>query len=367
MLAIQTSLQRNIQMFRTQPETEVRNIPMMRANTEDEENLYERMDDAQQRQGMDSFPMDIYNRVIEYTLVNGKYRDAMLFICMANWGMRFSDVVRVRYCHIFDSNGNFKESFTLPNGEKKTSKKNTYYNNEATWKIISLYLSQPYTRRTPYDFLFISESGNAPTTTLKEIEIEEKYGYQIKLTEKHIREAEKQKADLLKLYSHDTICEAEFAEMNMNLKADIDRYNNELFDLQMQIGKYISPTINADKIKIQLGLSYMTVQDMLKRTLQKININTRNRKDKSQQMNCSLKLNTHSLRKTFAQEFVLTGTRLNADGKLDVDPTVLNLLQHKFMHSSMSITNRYNSTEERAFETICKSMNIGLEILNQYV
>ena len=44
----------------------------------------------------------------------------MLMICMANWGMRYSDVVRVRFGHLFDNNGQFKESFSLPNGEKKT-------------------------------------------------------------------------------------------------------------------------------------------------------------------------------------------------------------------------------------------------------
>ena len=67
--------------------------------------------------GMNNIPADIYNRMIEYSLNNGKFRNAMFLICMANWGMRYSDVVRVRFGYLFDRNGQFKESFSLPNGE----------------------------------------------------------------------------------------------------------------------------------------------------------------------------------------------------------------------------------------------------------
>ena len=76
--------------------------------------------ESKTHKGMNNFPIDIYNQIIEHSLNNGKIRNAMLMICMANWGMRFSDVVRVRFGHLFDSEGRFKENFSLPNGEKKT-------------------------------------------------------------------------------------------------------------------------------------------------------------------------------------------------------------------------------------------------------
>ena len=237
--------QRNIQIFRNEnPQPEQWNIPLMAAQTETEENLYERTDNAQQKQGMDNFPMEIYNQLIDYTLSNGKYRDAMLLICMANWGMRISDLLRVRYCHICDSNGRLKEYFTLPNGEKKTGKLNTYYNNTAVWKIIMLYLSKTNINLRPYDYLFISESGNAPRKTLQQIEAEEKYGYSITLKEKHIKETEKRKADLLRLYSHGTITESDFSEMNNTLKSELENLHKNIADLKQKLENYISPNTN---------------------------------------------------------------------------------------------------------------------------
>lgn len=362
MPAIQIAVpQRNIQMFSSK---NIRNVPQMAATSVQIGKLYMETEEAQQRQGMDSFPIAIYNSLLQYCLENKEYRNAMLFICMANWGMRFSDVVRVRFCHLFDSDGNFKDNFTLPNGEQKTKKKNIYYNNEATWRIILLYLDE--NRCTPYDYLFTSDSNNAPTISLTDIEREEKFGNKIRIAEKNIHQLEKQKADLLKLYSHGTISEAEFTQLNEQTKNDMDNCIKELSALKTQMENYVSSTENADRIMIRKNISYVAAQNMIKSTLEKIGVNARNRTDKAICMNCDLKLNTHSLRKTFAEEFVQTGTRLNAEGKLSVDATVLNLLQHKFMHSSMSTTNRYSGAEEEAFLTICKSMNIGLDILSQY-
>ena len=69
--------------------------------------------DESTHKGMNYFPADVYNKMIEYSLNHGKIRNAMLMICMANWGMRFSDVVRVRFGYLFDRNGQFKENFSL--------------------------------------------------------------------------------------------------------------------------------------------------------------------------------------------------------------------------------------------------------------
>ena len=73
--------------------------------------------DNNTHKGMDNFPIETYNSMIEYSLNDGKIRNAMLMICMAKWGMRFSDVVRVRCGYLFDRKGQFKESFYLPSGE----------------------------------------------------------------------------------------------------------------------------------------------------------------------------------------------------------------------------------------------------------
>lgn len=301
MLAVQTSPQRNIQMFRTQPETEVRNIPMMRASTEAEKTECERTSKANEKKGMNAIPTDIYNRMLGHLFQNGKIRDVMMLVCAANWGMRYSDLVRVRFCHLFDSYGNLKKSFSLPNGEKKTGKQNIYYNNDAVWKIISYYLSQPYIKKTLHDFLFVSKSGNSPEIKVTEIKGEE--------------------------------C------TNPELK----------------------------NIYVQVPLTYTAVSDLVKTTLQNIGINTVNRKDKTLEQNSDLKLNVHSLRKMFAENFIRTGVKLHRQGLLQVDFEVFDLLQKKMMHTNFDSTLRYTEFAEEDWETISLNMNIGLEILNQYV
>lgn len=301
-LAVQTVYsQRNIQMFRNEKvEPEVRNIPMMAATTEAEKVECERTSNANQKIGMHSIPTDIYNRMLEHLLQNGKIRDVMILVCAANWGMRYSDLVRVRFCHLFDSYGNIKNSFSLPNGEKKTGKQNIYYNNDAVWKIISYYLSQPNTKKTLHDFLFVSESGNSPEIKVTEIKGEEST-------------------------------------------------NPEL-----------------ENIYVQVPLTYTAVTNLVKTTLQNIGINTANRKDKSLEQNSDLKLNVHSLRKMFAENFIRTGVKLHKRGLLQVDFEVFDLLQKKMMHTNFDSTLRYTEFAEEDWETISLNMNIGLEILNQY-
>ncbi len=100
---------------------------------------------------------------------HGKLREAMFMVCMANWGSRFGDTVRVRFCHIFDENGAFKDSFMF--NEEKTGKTNVYYNNLAVREAITLYLKK--NPREYYDYLFVSESRNKSKITLREIEIQE--------------------------------------------------------------------------------------------------------------------------------------------------------------------------------------------------
>ena len=157
--------------------------------------------DSKTHKGMDNFPIETYNAMIEYSLNHGKIRNAMLMICMANWGMRFSDVVRVRFGYLFDSEGRFKENFSLPNGEKKTSKQVIYYNNEATETIISLYLKQPINnRKSRLDFLFTSESGNALKASVQQLEADDLYNPQIESTKKALDKFPNTEKRLLEKY-----------------------------------------------------------------------------------------------------------------------------------------------------------------------
>ncbi len=120
---------------------------------------------------------------------------------------------------------------------------------------------------------------------------------------------------------------------------------------------------NAENFYIQKQITKTAAQDIVKNTLEKIGIYALNRKNKKQIQNFDGKLNTHSLRKTFSDWFYNTGVLLKERGELNLDTEILKLLQEKFMHSSMSVTNRYNKVMEENFRYICQRMNIGLEAL----
>lgn len=121
-----------------------------------------------------------------------------------------------------------------------------------------------------------------------------------------------------------------------------------------------------DGILISKPMSSTAAEDLIKEGLMAIGIHTENGKLKNSVVNCHMSLNTHSLRKTFAEVFYKTGCELSDDGELDINPTMLKVLQEKFMHSKMNITGRYNKMMEKAFRAICLNMNIGLDVLEEY-
>ena len=324
--------------------------------------------DSKTHKGMDNFPIEVYNQMIEYSLNNGKFRNAMLMICMANWGMRYSDVVRVRFGHLFDNNGQFKESFSLPNGEKKTKKTVVYYSNRATESIISLYLNQ-HRDKTRLDFLFVSESstGNCPVATVQQLEADDLYNAQIETVKKALKKVPDTEKRLLEKYIKGKITDDNFNYMSEVIKSEKIELEKKLDELMRNKRDYVSPTPNADKIYLQKPLSHTAGEDIIKDTLKKIGINPKNRKDKSDEQTTKEKYNTHSLRKTFAEWFCETGKRLKDSGECNYDDEIIKLLQSKFKHSSQSVTAHYTDAQEEAFKVICKNMNIGLESVKNYM
>ncbi len=317
--------------------------------------------------GMNAFPIEIYNTVLQHMLQSGKIRNAMFFVCMANWGMRYSDVVSVRFCHILERTKNgelvFREKFRLPNGEKKTGKNNVYYNNEATKAIIRLYLAENSHKKI-YDYLFTSESGNSKAVKLSEVEAQEYYGKEIKNLTKTIESAEKRIDGLLKLYANQAITDEEFINMK-------DRINIEKSKAEQSLNK-INAEIKGgadnfeEQIYVQTPISSTAAENIIKDTLEEIGIVPINRRNKTETVNVREKYNTHSLRKVFAESFYAVGKMLHETGEIDIDQTSWELVVAKMMHSSGSITSCYNKINEKAFEKISKNLNIGLEEINYY-
>ena len=324
--------------------------------------------DESTHKGMNYFPADVYNAMIEYSLSNGKIRNAMLMICMANWGMRFSDVVRVRFGYLFDGNGQFKESFSLPNGEKKTSKQVVYYNNEATKVIISLYLNQHINRhKSRLDFLFVSEGGTKVEDTIRNIEAEDLFNPQIEQAENEIKKIVPIIDENYDKYMMGKVSEEEYKRAKQRYEQQKISLEQHLNDLVSKRENYVSPTPNADNIYIQKPLSHTAGENIIKNTLKAIGINPKNRKNKSDEQTTNDKYNTHSLRKTFADWFIKTGDELNNSGELAFNDTIMDLLKEKFKHSSRSVTTHYTDAQEEAFKLICQKLNIGLEAVENYV
>lgn len=325
--------------------------------------------EEKRQSGMNCFPKEVYNSLIAYTLNAGKLRDAMLLICMANWGMRYSDLVRVRFGNIFDSDGKFKKSFTLNNGEKKTKKQVVYYNNEATETIISLYLRQPENvHKSRVDYLFVSESPtNRPMMTLEESERKELYDGKIEAITKELAKIPNQENLLLEKYIEGKITDDNFNYMVEKLHKEKERLAVELNELNEMKYRFVSNTPKADSIWIQKPISHTAGENIVKDNLSEIGVQAKNRKDKSNKATTSDKYNTHSLRKTFAEWFIETGEEMNRSGELDFDSDTLDLLKEKFKHSSKSITNHYTDAQEKAFKKICEGMNIGLDVLLDHI
>ena len=324
--------------------------------------------ESKTHKGMNNFPIDVYNQMIEYSLNNGKIRNAMLMICMANWGMRFSDVVRVRFGYLFDRNGQFKENFSLMNGERKTKKTVVYYNNDATKAIISLFLNTPEgQKKSRLDYLFTSESNHATKATVQELEANDIYDVQIESIKKEIEKINKAVDGSYDKYVIGKISDDEYNRHNKRYEQEKLTLEKQLAELIDKKKNYVSPTPDADKIYIVKPISHTTGERIIKETLSEIGINPKNRKDKSAKQTTEDKYNTHSLRKTFTYWFIEMGEQLKNDRSLHFDATILDLLKEKLKHSSVSVTNHYTDTQERAFKLICQRINIGLDVVENYV
>ena len=316
----------------------------------------------EQGRGMTPFKIEVYNQLLEYFLSNGGIRNAALLVLSGNWGARFGDIVRVRFCHIFDEQGEIKESFSLPNGEDKTNKLNVYYNNKATALAIEMLIAEN-PDKTRDDYLFTSNSRNKPMIDLELVEAEELYKRNLEKAEDDLddiyKAREKARASAIKgeitvKELSDFLKECDSLEASLKVIRDNERANIRAYHNESSHGR-----------QIQRKISHTAAEDIIKDGLASIGIFGQNCK-KGNTANDSGKYNTHSFRKTFGEYFYNRGVELKDRGILTVDPDILKLLQDKFMHSSSKITQHYDSHTEQAFEIICTHLNLGLDVLEKY-
>lgn len=116
-------------------------------------------------------------RIQDYLISKGRYRDNMLFVVGINFGLRVSDLVQLRFIDLIDTNLVFREGFSIL--EKKTSntrkqKKNRYVSiNEAVIQAVTLYLENtPDVKLSDYMFRSGSNNGSASDKPLHRNSVE---------------------------------------------------------------------------------------------------------------------------------------------------------------------------------------------------
>lgn len=106
--------------------------------------------------------LDDIDRISSYLLAKERYRDNMLFICGINFGLRISDLLSLRFCHLINEDLSFKDRFPLLEKKTKNTRKHKMNRwlsvNDAVVDAVTLYLTHVPSKLD--DFMFRSEAYN---------------------------------------------------------------------------------------------------------------------------------------------------------------------------------------------------------------
>lgn len=111
-------------------------------------------------EGMDAMPENIFNAMIEHLLKKGNTRDALMFVLQANFGVRHSDVVKMKLIQLIDTDGNFRDKVNWT--EQKTSKTRSLYINDAVKMATLIYLANHPDKKLT-DYLFTAKGYKKAT------------------------------------------------------------------------------------------------------------------------------------------------------------------------------------------------------------
>lgn len=118
---------------------------------------------AEERKSEPIKNLDDISRITEFLVASERWRDNMLFIVGINFGLRVSDLLRLRFCNLINDDLSFKSKFPILEQKTKNTRKvrkNRWITiNDAVIDAVTLYLEH-----TPdvslSDYLFRSESNN---------------------------------------------------------------------------------------------------------------------------------------------------------------------------------------------------------------
>lgn len=152
------------------PEAEPCDMEVMKAYAEKQ----------RESQGMDVLPIDLYEQMLENCLIRKDYRSAFFLTAMANFGLRHSDVVKLRRIDLVDENNHIRDQILIQ--EKKTSKQRILFVNNAVKMALLLHLNN--SNISPTDYLITSNGkrkGYEIETDIngKSLRINGKYVYKL--------------------------------------------------------------------------------------------------------------------------------------------------------------------------------------------
>lgn len=259
-------------------------------------------------QGMDVLPLDLYNMMLDNCLSNSDYRSAFWLTAMSNFGLRYSDVVRLRRIDLVDENNRIREKILLQ--EKKTSKQRVVFINKAVKMALLMLLWHTDISATDY---LITSNGR-------------RKGYELET----------------------------YIDANGNEKAV--RVN----------GKYVYKT-DANGNKILKPLSRSQSENIMKKIIvENLGFALKNDWRCKNEPDCIGKICTHSIRKLYGwavtNAFV---TQFDSDIAY-AHAAALSFLSQDYGHSSEAMTLHYSKDFEKQKQEINMTMNLGLAVLEKY-
>lgn len=121
--------------------------------------------------------LDDINKISEYLINKGKYRDNMLFIVGINLGLRVSDLRKLTFSHLIDDQFRIRHSFPILEQKTSTTRKtrrNRYLViNDAVVDAVTLYLQHCPSTLSDYMFRSVSNNGSAKNEPLRPQSINE--------------------------------------------------------------------------------------------------------------------------------------------------------------------------------------------------
>lgn len=255
-------------------------------------------------QGMDVMPPDLYAQMLENCLSRRDYRSAFFLTAMANFGLRHSDVVKLRRIDLVDEHNRIRDKVLVQ--EKKTSKQRILFVNNAVKMALLLLLNN--SNISPTDYL-ISSTGK-------------RKGYEI--------------------------------EKDANGKS-----------LRIN-GKYIYK-LDENGNKIPKPLSRSQSENIIKDIIiENLHLALKNDQRSKDDPDAIGKICTHSIRKLYG--WAITEAFINQfDSDIAyAHAAALSFLSQDYGHSSEAMTLHYSKDFDNLKRKIVMNMNLGIEVLEKY-